>query len=110
MLQPAMPPPTMTTRARSLRSRSARGEAAVHDQLGAGHERGLVAREEERDVGDLARPRDAPERDARLELLADLGRQVRRLERRVHDPGMDHVAADLVARELDRERLTERDE
>src|SRR5687767_5978024 len=50
--------------------RSARREAAVDDQLGAGHERGLVTGQEQRDVRDLPRLRDAAERDARLELLA----------------------------------------
>src|SRR5205814_4525752 len=69
-------------------------EAAVHDQLGAGHERGLVAGQEERDVGDLARVGDPAERDPRLELLADRGREVRRLEGRVHDARVDHVAPD----------------
>src|SRR6266850_3237370 len=72
--------------------RSAGGEAAVHHQLRAGHERGLVTREEERDVGDLPRPRDAPERNSRLELLADRVGEVGRLKRRVHDARVDHVA------------------
>src|SRR5205823_4986136 len=86
-------------------TRSAGREAAVDDQLGAGHERGLVAGQKQRDVGDLARPGDAAERDARLELLADRVGEIRRLQRRVDDAGVDHVAADLVLRELDGERL-----
>src|SRR3954470_15670599 len=89
---------------------SARREAAVDDQLGASHERGLVTGQEQRDVRNLARLRDAAERDARLELLADGVGQVRRLKRRVHDARMDDVAADLVARELDGERLRQRDQ
>src|SRR5687768_14966586 len=43
---------------------SAGREAAVDDQLAAGHERGLVTGQEQRDVGDLARVRDAAERNA----------------------------------------------
>src|SRR5215467_10904329 len=104
MLQPATPPPMMTTRTGSMgESPLPGGEAAVDDQLGARHERGLVARQEQGDVGDLARLRDAPERDSRLELLADRISQVRRLQRRVDDAWVDDVAADLVARELDRQ-------
>src|SRR5439155_13005307 len=106
MLQPATPPPMMTTRAGSMAGGSLPGgEAAVDDQLRARHERGLVARQEQGDIGDLARLRDPPERDAGLELLADRVGQVWRLERRVDDPGVDHVATDLVAGELDRQRL-----
>src|SRR5215472_17866224 len=105
MLQPATPPPMMTTRAGSMGGGSLPGgEAAVDDQLRARHERGLVARQEQGDVGDLARLRDAPERDPGLELLADRVGQVRRLQWRVDDARVDHVAADLVARELDRQR------
>src|SRR5688500_3648717 len=81
---------------------SACGETAVHDELGAGHERGILAGQEERHRGDLARPGDAAERNARLELAPDLVGEVRRLQRRVDDAGMDDVAADPVFRELDR--------
>src|SRR5438067_1450435 len=65
---------------------------------------------EQRDVGDRARLRDAAERNAGLELLADGVGEIGRLQRRVDDAGMDHVAADLVPRELNRERLGERDQ
>ena len=71
-------------------------EAAVDDQLGARHEGGLVAGQEQGDEGDLPRLGDPPEGDAGLELPAQLVGQVRRLERGVHDPGMDDVAADAV--------------
>src|SRR5437762_1899563 len=84
-------------------------EAAVHDHLRPGHERGFVRGQEEGGVRDLARLADAPERDARLELRAQLVGEVRRLERRVDDAGMDDVAPDAVAGELDRQRLVERD-
>src|SRR6266508_4587275 len=50
------------------RPASLRHEAAVHDHLRTGHERGLVRGQEERGVGDLARLADAPQRDRRLEL------------------------------------------
>src|SRR5580765_7979245 len=111
MLQPATPPPMMTTWAGSMSEDPlSGGEAAVDDQLRPCHERGLVARQEQRDIGDLARLSDPPERDARLELLPDRVGEVRRLERRVHDARVDHVAADLVARELDRQGLRERDD
>src|ERR1700704_5358269 len=111
MLQPATPPPMMTTRTGSMGGGSlSGGEATVDDQLRARHERRFVARQEQRDVGDLARLRDPSERDPGLELLADRVGQIRRLERRVDDPGVDHVAADLVARELDRQRLGQRDQ
>src|SRR6266545_8396760 len=50
------------------RPASLRHEAAVHDHLRAGHERGFVRGQEERGVGDLARLADAPQRDRRLEL------------------------------------------
>src|SRR3989454_13498 len=89
---------------------SAGREAAVDDQLGPGHERGVVARQEERHRRDLARPGDPTERDPGLELLADRLGEVRGLERRVHDPWVNDVAADLVLRELDRQRLGQRDE
>src|SRR5215470_15250711 len=106
MLQPATPPPMMTTRAGSMGGGSLPGgEAAVDDQLRPGHERRFVARQEQGDVRDLARLRDAPERNAGLELLADRVGQIRRLQRRVDYPRVDHVAADLVAGELDRQRL-----
>src|SRR5687768_5177033 len=58
-------------RATRERATSAGGEAAVHHQLGAGHERGLVAGQEQRDVGDVPRLADAAEGNPRLELLAD---------------------------------------
>src|ERR671935_33036 len=89
--------------ARATVAISAGREAAVDDQLGAGHERRLVAGEEQRDVGDLARLRDPAERNAGLELLPNGVREVRRLQGRVDDTRMDHVAADLVLRELDRQ-------
>src|SRR6266511_6481556 len=50
------------------RPASLRHEAAVHDHLRAGHERGLVRGQEERGVDDLARLADAPQRDRCLEL------------------------------------------
>src|SRR6266581_8424047 len=98
MLQPATPPPMMTTRAGSMGGGPlSGGEAAVDDQLRARHERGLVTRQEQRDIGDLARLSDPPERDARFELFPDRVGEVRRLERRVQDTRVDHVAANLVA-------------
>src|SRR6267142_448695 len=103
MMQPATPPPMMTTRAGSMGGDPLPGgEAAVDDQLRARHERGLVAGQEQDDVGDLPRLRDPPERDAGLELFPDRVGEIGRLERRVDDPGVDHVAADLVPGELDR--------
>src|SRR5213594_3987877 len=71
MLQPATPPPMMTTRAGSMGGDSLPGGEAVDDQLRARHERGLVAGQEQGDVGDLPRLRDPPERDAGLELFPD---------------------------------------
>src|SRR2546422_11409145 len=68
------------------------------------------AREEQGDVGDLARLGDPSERDPGFELLPDRLGEVRRLEWRVDDPGGDHVAADLVPGELDRERFGQGDE
>src|SRR6266403_4532774 len=111
MLQPATPPPMMTTRAGSMGGGSLPGgEAAVDDQLRTRHERGLVARQEQGHVGDLTRLRDPSEWDAGLELLADRVGEVRGLERRVDDARVDHIAADLVAGELDRQRLGQRDQ
>src|SRR2546427_1108576 len=89
---------------------SAGREAAVDDQLGACHERGVVARQEERHRRELARPGDPTERDRGLALLADRLGEVRGLERRVHDPRVNDVAPDPVLGELDRQRLGQRDE
>src|SRR5689334_22445275 len=89
---------------------SAGREAAVHDELGARHERRLVAGQEQRDVRDLARLSDTAERNAGLELLADGVGEIGRLQRRVDDARVDHVAADPVLSELDGERLGERDQ
>src|SRR2546429_9626815 len=72
---------------------SAGREAAVDDQLGACHERGVVARQEERHRRDLARPGDPTERDPGLELLAARVGEDRGLERRVPDPRGEGVAA-----------------
>src|SRR6266542_4354795 len=85
-------------------------EAPVHDHLRPGHERGLLRGQEERGVGDLARPADASEGDARLELRPQLVGEVRGLERCLDDAGMDDVAPDIVPGELDGERLVERDQ
>src|SRR5688572_1383462 len=89
---------------------SAGREATVRHDLGAGDEGRLVAGQEQGDVGDLPGLGDAAERDARLELLADGVGEIRRLQRSVHDAGMNDVAADLVLRELDGQRLRQRDE
>src|SRR5947208_1812163 len=91
-------------------SSSAGGEAAVDGELGAGHVRRVVAGQEQRHAGDLARRRDAAERNARLELFAERIREVRRLERRVDDARVDDVAAHTVASELDGQRLRQRDQ
>src|SRR5438093_7550909 len=85
--------------------RSAGREPAVDGQFGAGHVRGFVAGQEERDVGDLARSRDSTERNAPLEFLPERVGEIRRLERRVDDAGVDDVAAHAVPRELDGQRL-----
>src|SRR5256884_1802677 len=91
-------------------SSSAGGEAAVDGELGAGHVPRVVAGQEQRHAGDLARRRDAAERNARLELFAERIREVRRLERRVDDARVDDVAAHTVASELDGQRLRQRDQ
>src|SRR2546425_10510933 len=89
---------------------SASRESPVHDQLGPGHVRRVVAGEEQRDAGDLAGLGDAAQRDPGLELLPQRLGEIRRLQRRVDDAGMDDVAADPVLRELDGERFGQRDE
>src|SRR3990172_8495829 len=87
-----------------------RGEAAVDRQLGPGHEGRFVRGEEEGGEGDLPGVGDPAEGDAAPELTPQLLGQVRRLERRVHDPGVDDVAADPVLAELDRQRLGQGDQ
>src|SRR2546427_10495703 len=89
---------------------SAGREAAVDDQLGACHERGVVARQEERHRRDLARPGDPTERDPGLELLAERVGEVWGLERRGHDPRGNDVAAGPGLREPDPQGPGQRDE
>src|SRR5207249_206490 len=89
----------------------AAGEAAVGDDRGAGDRRRLVAREEERDVGDLGRTQVAPERVHRGDVVERAPAEARELlERRRHHRARTYaVGTDVLPAVLERHRARQVD-
>ena len=99
---------------------SLRGDAAVDDEAGAGHEAGIVRGEKDDTLGDVGHRPHAADRDAFQRLLAGrfkvVGAQIARAYRKdliahisVDRAGMNGVDADPVALagEFERRRLGE---
>src|SRR3954471_16777768 len=102
--------PSVTTRA--LTSVALHRQPAVHHELGAGHERRLVREQEDDAVGHLRRIRDALDGIGVLHRAPRRGGVVGEIERALdhrgqHVPGAHDVAADPVARVVDRDHPRE---
>src|SRR5215472_10306852 len=80
------------------------GDAAVHHERRAGHERGVVGGEEERGLRQLLRLSEAPHRDVHHATGTPGGvRHERGEERRLDRAGTQRVRADALTRVLDRD-------